>query len=63
MRYFGLVEKKAYPLHPQRLEVLLEPRSLLVMSGDAYELYVHRIGHVKVRRVNLSCCTSIGVGI
>lgn len=48
LMYFGLVEKKAYPLHPQRLEVLLEPRSLLVMSAEAYELYVHRIDHAKV---------------
>lgn len=29
-------------------EVLLEPRSLLLMSRDAYELYVHRIDHVEV---------------
>jgi len=30
-------------------QVLLEPRSLLVMSGEAYELYVHRIDHAKAR--------------
>ncbi|OLQ12354.1 Alpha-ketoglutarate-dependent dioxygenase alkB-like 6 [Symbiodinium microadriaticum] len=45
--HFGLVEKKAYPHLPPRFEVLLEPRSLLVMRGEAYNLYVHRIDHAE----------------
>eukprot|EP00439_Symbiodinium_sp_Y106_P081521 s735_g20.t1 len=45
--HFGLVEKKAYPHLPPRFEVLLEPRSLLVMKGEAYNLYVHRIDHAE----------------
>ena len=62
--------EKAYPLLPPRLEapashsctvgeVLLEPRSLLVISGEAYELYVHRIDHAKAtpfeRRIINTC--------
>ncbi|CAE7308616.1 alkbh6 [Symbiodinium natans] len=46
--HFGLVEKKAYPELPPRFEVLLEPRSLLVMRAEVYKLYVHRIDHSKV---------------
>eukprot|EP00913_Durusdinium_trenchii_P032439 g30371.t3 len=48
LMYFGLVEKKIYPSLPPRLELLLEPRSLLVLKREAYELYVHRIDHVTV---------------
>ena len=48
LMYFGLVEKKVYPSLPPRLEVLLEPRSLLLITGEAYELYVHRIDHIHV---------------
>ena len=32
-------------------EVLLEPRSLLVMKGEAYNLYVHRIDHAEAPRI------------
>ncbi|CAJ1375366.1 unnamed protein product [Effrenium voratum] len=48
LMHFGLVEKKAYPALPPRLEVLLEPGSLLVIRDEAYELYVHRIDHAEV---------------
>ena len=41
--------------------MLLEPRSLLVMSGDAYELYVHRIDHAKARVEDETGQSSLGI--
>eukprot|EP00927_Polykrikos_kofoidii_P040054 TRINITY_DN34304_c0_g1_i1.p1 TRINITY_DN34304_c0_g1~~TRINITY_DN34304_c0_g1_i1.p1 ORF type:complete len:698 (+),score=97.79 TRINITY_DN34304_c0_g1_i1:103-2196(+) len=42
---FSLVEKQLRPDLPRRLELLLRPRSLLLFSGEAYELYVHAVPH------------------
>lgn len=47
---FGLVEKRARPDLPPRVEVLLRPGSLLVMHAEAYELYVHSIEHTALDR-------------
>jgi len=57
--FFGLIDKKARPDLPRRLEVLLEPLSLLVFRAEAYELYVHgidSIGPVAVQKEALAPC-------
>ena len=47
--FFWALHADLFQSNVNLAQVLLEPRSLLVMSGEAYELYVHRIDHAKAR--------------